>query len=38
MQGKRLFSETSDIDDPKIMTFRAIDVLAFKNIKIALES
>ncbi len=38
IQGKRLFSETCELDDPKIMTFRALDPHAFKNIKIALDN
>lgn len=34
-----LFSETGcEHDDPKIMTFRALDHNVFKNIKIALEN
>lgn len=38
IQSKRLFSETCDLDDPKIMTFRAVDAALFKNIRIAFES
>jgi hypothetical protein len=38
IQGKRLLNETRELEDPKIMTFRALDPHAFKNFKITLEN